>query len=124
MRLGDLSVRKRRDTVTLALEFVLQDLTAPASTAEVVEALCKRLDVGADEKSGLARVVVSLAPLFTREAKRSAATAGRYGKTWHPWIWSPRRSATPAAPAQSAVETFTDAEGVVRARHVEPPEEW
>ena len=89
MIIADLSTKRRRDIVLTMLPAVLQDLTAPASTSEVVSALARRLEVGRDELALLARLVTSVAPLFP-EAVRSSASFHRYGREMRPWIWSPR----------------------------------
>ncbi len=99
--LFDLTPSKRRAAVIMALEFTLQDLERPSDTRTVVDLLQKRLNVPADDTMKLARLVSEVAPLFP-EAQRSTATAGRYGKTWHPWIWSPRGTRPPVEVARSS----------------------
>lgn len=89
MNISDMSARKRRDTVNLALGFVLQDIAQPVGTSEIVEALARRLDVtGKSERDLLSRTVVALAPLYP-EAQRGEGFL-KYGRTMRRWVWSPR----------------------------------
>lgn len=107
----------REERLVAALDVALRGLSGPCSTRNLSGEIAARL--GAPD-TVVSRFLMGVAPVVS-EAKRLHEREGPSGV---PWQWSPRRSATPAAPAQSAVETYTDAEGVVRARHVEPPEEW
>lgn len=90
MNLADMSARKRRDTVNLALAFVLQDITQPCSTGEIVDLLAHRL--ATRELELLGRTVVALAPLYP-EAKRGAEFV-KFGRSMRRWIWSPRGAAS------------------------------
>jgi hypothetical protein len=97
MNLSDLSVAKRRETVALALSFVLQDLKAPAPTTEVVERVAHRLETS--ETKLIARTITSWADRIP-EAE-VVGTFQKYGRTMRRFTWHPKgtnvRGATVAA---------------------------
>ena len=103
MRLVDMSVALRRQHIIFALNVVLQDLRAPASTMDIARLIAVRLETsGRDEMRLIGRNIVSMAPKLP-QARQSDAAFRRYGKEMRPWIWSPKISAAPdAAPKVGA----------------------
>lgn len=88
MKLADLSPRLRRERVTVALEFTLRGLTAPADTTEIVAAVAEHL--ASSELEIISRIVLSLAPGYP-QAQKSSAVWRKYGREFHRWVWSPER---------------------------------
>lgn len=86
MILTDMSARRRRDVVNLALGFALQDIASACGTGDLVDMLAVRLET--TERELLGRTIVALAPLYP-EAQRGAEFK-KYGRTMRRWIWSPR----------------------------------
>lgn len=103
MRLSDYSSAKRRETVILALSFVLQDLKAPASTYEVSEAIAARLE-DPSARQLIGRVLMSIAPSIP-QAQASSATFRKFGREMRRWVWSPKSAVAVAAvdPASLAI---------------------
>ena len=107
MHLADLSTRLRRERIIFALNVALQDITQPASTADIVKMVAHRLEAEGPENARIiARELVrNVAPRIP-QAQQGAAGFHRYGRDFHPWIWSPKRSlAKTGAVVQNAATT-------------------
>lgn len=118
--LTDYSTARRRAILSASLDRVLAALASPASTHELTDLVEADLlaefgspqITGRTERAWLARHLLTLASV-TPEARQSEFAFKRYGREMRAWVWSPRRSATPAAPAQSEPGTYTAADGRV-----------
>lgn len=87
--LFDLAPRIRRQKVSGAILAALAGVASPMSTYELVDAIAAPLRTTTrKDKANLARLVVSLAPDFPDNAKRSSVSVRRYGKEMRPWVWS------------------------------------
>lgn len=86
MDLSDLSVAKRTETVLLALDWALQDLTSPATTGEITALIAKRLR--SKEAGQISRIIVKAADRVPEAARGD--TFKRFGKSMRRVIWWPK----------------------------------
>lgn len=109
MELIDLSVAKRQEVVLLALDWALQDLTSPATTAEVAKLIARRLR---ERNMGLiSRVIVKAADRIPEAARGDVFQ--KFGKTMRRVVWYPKGQLPSGGITRKAVRdarTLTDDE--------------
>lgn len=98
MDLSSYTPKRRLEFVAVALDRVLQDLSAPTPTREVVDKVCAILSTR--ENVLVARILSRIAPKIP-EAQRGE-TFQHYGQTMQRWEWWPKGS-TPEGPTRQAV---------------------
>lgn len=87
--LKDLHPKNQRARVAVALRDVLDHLTVPVGTVDIVERVAARLGVDKKDYAHLSRLILANAGDYP-EAKQSSVTYRKFGKEMRRWIWSPK----------------------------------
>lgn len=97
----ELSVKKRWDLVSLALDFVLQDIREDATTRDVAERIAARVGCTSAQASA---ILSRLATQGHAQAYRTGDTFVMWGKTFQRWAWRPAQHKKPRGMSPDEIE--------------------
>lgn len=97
---------RRFELVAEALGRVLDGISEPQPTPEIVDRVCADLRVGTHEKIVVAKILMKIAPNIP-EAQRGESFR-RWGRDMSHWMWWPKGT-SPSGPTRQAVRDHSGA---------------